>query len=439
MGLLLKHGNVITQNDNRDIINGDILIEEGNIINIASEIEPKGHDVYNFENLVIAPGFVQSHIHLCQTLFRNIADNLPLMEWLNNYILPLEAAHTKKSLQSAVQLGLAELLLGGTTCILDMGHSRYQEIIFQEMVYSGIRGASGMVMMDIGKSGSENKTDRVLVQTEELIGNWHKKENHRISYALAPRFIPSCSSKLLKGVKSLAEKYDLIIHSHASENQQEVALVKSQTGVSPVHYFVNTGLSEFTLSLAHCVWLTREEIDLLSKYNINVLHCPSANLKLGSGIAPIPEYLSKNINVSLGSDGAACNNNLDMFQEMRLSALIQKPFRGPDSLPAQKVFDMATLGGARSLNLSHQIGSLEVGKKADLVVFNFNKVHSIPADDIYSQIVYSGKSENIRHVMIDGIWQVYNQKLQKYEENEVIKKSWYYIYKMLDNLKISLT
>jgi cytosine/adenosine deaminase-related metal-dependent hydrolase len=439
MGRLLKNGIIVTQNENRDIIKGDILIENDTIVDIASQIDPKNHQIHNFENLVITPGFIQSHIHLCQTLFRNIADNLSLLDWLEKYILLLENAHTEESLRASVQLGIAELLLGGTTCILDMGSPKYQEIIFQEIAHSGIRGTSGMVMMDISLRDSGKSTDRILEMTEELITNWHNKENNRIKYALSPRFIPTCTNKLLEGVKALSEKFDLVIHSHAAENQQEVVLVKSQTGVLPVNHFVKMGLASSKLSLAHCVWLTAEEIELLSEHKINVLHCPTANLKLGSGIAPIPDFLVKNINVSLGSDGAACNNNLDMFQEMRLCALIQKPLRGPDSLSAQTVFDMATIGGAKSLDLSRQIGSLEIGKKADLVILNLNKVHSIPADDIYSQIVYSGKSSNVLHVMVDGSWQVFDQKLQKYEEIEVIKKSWYYIYKMLDDLKFSKT
>jgi 5-methylthioadenosine/S-adenosylhomocysteine deaminase len=423
MGILLQNALIITQNPNDDVFTGDILIERGVISQIGSNISSSGQEVYQLDDLVITPGFIQSHVHLCQTLFRNLSDDLELLEWLEKYVWPLEMSHDENSLRASTKLGLAELLLNGTTSILDMGNARYQEVIFQEMAASGIRGLSGMVMMDAGKQEYKQETSQVIAATTELIEKWHNSHNGRIQYALAPRFVLSCSQKLWEEVKKLSTKYNLIIHSHSSENQKEWQQVKELTGYSNLEYFVRNNLASSKLCLAHCIWVSEQEIQMLSDYQINVLHCPSANLKLASGVAPVPEFLEKGINVSLGSDGAACNNNLDIFNEMRLASFIQKLRLGATAISAKVVFDMATRGGAKSLSLNDQIGSIEEGKKADFVVMDLNKVHSIPADDIYAQIVYSSKASNVRHVMVDGKWVVYDQKLQNFSEKKIIENA----------------
>ena len=424
MGILLQNGLIITQNSKREILEADLLIENDIIKEISQNIEPDQHQVYDFSGLVISPGFIQSHIHLCQTLFRNLADDLELLDWLEKRIWPMEMAHNEASLRASAQLGLAEIMLGGVTSILDMGNGKFQEVIFEEMATSGIRGLSGLVMMDTGDQPYKQDTTEVLKETEKYIEKWNGRDNGRIGYALAPRFVPSCSKKLWAAVKELSEKSDLIIHTHSSENNKEWQLVKDSTGFSNVEFFVQRGLASPRLCLAHCVWVSEDEIDMLSDYHINVLHCPTANLKLGSGIAPVPKFLSRKINVSLGSDGAPCNNNLDIFQEMRLASLIQKPRMGVTSTTAAQIFDMATINGAKTLGLPDRIGSLEKGKKADLIVLNLNKVHSIPADDIYAQIVYSAWPTDVRHVMIDGKWVVYDQTLKNYSLDKIKENAW---------------
>lgn len=424
MGKLLKNGLIITQNSKREILQADLLIEGNGIQKIAPNLSPKGHEIFNIDGMLVTPGFVQSHIHLCQTLFRNLADDLELLDWLEKRIWPLEMAHNENSLRASAQLGLAEVMLGGVTSILDMGNGKHQEVIFEEMTSSGIRGFSGMVMMDTGNQSYKQDTEEVLQETEKYIEKWHQSQNGRIGYALAPRFVPSCSPKLWNAVQILSKEFNLIIHTHSSENKRECQLVKELTGFSNVEYFVHKKLASPKLCLAHCIWVSEEETDMLAGWGIKVLHCPTANLKLGSGIAPIPRFLEKEINVSLGSDGAPCNNNLDIFQEMRMAALIQKPTAGVNSTSATQIFDMATINGAKALGLEEQIGSLEIGKKADLVVLNLNKVHTIPADDIYSQIVYSTRASDVQHVMIDGKWVVYDQKLKNYSIEKIKTQAW---------------
>lgn len=424
MGLLLKNGMVVTQDARRTIFTGDILVEHDKILNTGKDLPADSHQVYDLAGMVVVPGFVQSHIHLCQTLFRNLADDLELLDWLQQRIWPYEMNHNRDSLRASARLGLVELLLGGTTSILDMGNGQYQDVIFEEMVQSGIRGLSGQVMMDAGDQPYKGTTHDVLKSTRKLIETWHGEKNNRIQYALAPRFVPSCSQELWNGVKELARSHDLIIHSHSSENRKEWRLVKDMSGLSNVEFFVHNGLSSSRLCLAHCIWVSDKELEMMADSRINVLHCPSANLKLGSGIAPVPAFLKKGINVSLGSDGAACNNNLDIFTEMRLAALIHKPNAGVTSTSARTIFDLATLGGARALGLQEQIGSLEPGKKADLVVMDLNKVHCIPADNVYSQIVYSAHASDVRHVMVDGKWTVFNRNLINYSYHEIVTETW---------------
>ncbi len=432
MGILLKNSLIVTQNANRDIFRGDILIENDRIRRIEKDIPPDHHDVYDLSDLVVIPGLIQTHIHLCQTLFRNLADDLELLDWLEKRIWPFEMAHNEESLRISAQLGLAELMLNGTTTILDMGNGQFQQVIFEEMERSGIRGFSGLVMMDQGDQPYKLSTEDNLKTTEALIKRWHGTANGRIQYALAPRFVPTCSKELWKGVRTLSQKYGLLIHTHSSENQKEWQLVKEKTGYTNIEFFVENELASERLCLAHCIWVSDQEVEMLAQHRIKVLHCPSSNLKLGSGIAPIPLYLKKNITVSLGSDGAPCNNNLDIFWEMRLASLIHKPRFGVTSTTAQQIFDLATVGGARTLGMEQQIGSLEAGKKADLVVLDLNKVHCIPADNIYSQIVYSAKSSDVLHVMIDGKWTVFNKSLIPYSRKKLVKDSWTQIHQLFE-------
>jgi len=420
MNLLLKNATIVTQNPQREILEGDIHID-GNIIkNIGADLFAEEAVVVDMTGMVIIPGLVQTHVHLCQALFRNLADDLELLDWLSQYIWPLENSHTETSLRASAQLGLAEMLKSGVTSILDMGAAKYMDVVFEEMANAGIRGFSGKVMMDYGEQPYKEDTRDVLKTTEALIHRWHGAENGRIQYALAPRFVLTCSDALWEGVQGLSRQYGLIIHTHSSENRSELELVREQTGYRNVEFFVKKGLASSKLNLAHCVWLSETEIDYLEQYRINVLHCPAANLKLGSGFAPIPRYLKKGINVSLGSDGAPCNNNLDIFIDMRLAALIHKPKFGVTAINAQQVLDMATINGAISLGMEEQIGSIEPGKLADLAILNLDKVHHTPADNVVSQIVYSAQSRDVVHVMVDGKWVVQNGTPRVYDEVAIV-------------------
>ncbi|MGD9897583.1 MAG: 5'-deoxyadenosine deaminase [Calditrichaceae bacterium] len=420
--ILIKNALIVTMNPKSEILTGDILVEDRRITRIAKTIDEPCHEVFNAANLAVVPGFIQTHIHLCQVLFRNMADDMQLLDWLQKKIWPFEAGHTPESLGLSARLGIAELIKSGTTTILDMGTVNHQDMIFQALAESGLRAFAGKTMMDYGNLPEKlkEKTDESIDESLRLLKKWHQFDDGRLQYAFAPRFALSCSDELLTETGRLAREYDVLYHTHASENIDEAKLVRERFGVSNIRLFEELGVAGENLCLAHCIWTDEEERSLLKEKDIKVLHCPSANLKLASGIAPIPEYLENGITVSLGADGAPCNNNLDIFNEMRLAALIQKPKYGPAAMPAFEVFKMATINGAQTLGMQNTIGSIEEGKKADLTFIDLNQVHSVPYEDIYAKVVYSSKAEDVKHVMTDGKWLMKNRELLTLNELEIL-------------------
>lgn len=425
--ILIKNALIVTMNNERELLEGNLLIENDKINAIGQEnfIADK---VIDGTGQVVIPGLIQTHIHLCQSLFRGQADDLELLDWLSLRIWPLEGAHDPESLYYSALLGIGELFRSGTTAIIDMETVHHTEAAFEAIFASGIRALSGKCMMDWGDkvpaSLLENTEDS-LRESVDLLQKWHGKGNGRLKYAFNPRFAVSCSEKLLKQISELARKYKVKIHTHASENQGEIALVERERKMRNVVYFEHLGMAHEDLILAHCIWLNEQEMAILQRNRINVVHCPSCNLKLGSGIARIPEMLSRGIRVSLGADGAPANNNLDPFNEMRLAALIQKPIHGPTVMPAQQVLEMATLGGAEAMGLAEEIGSLEVGKKADVVMVDLRKLHCSPSDNlnIYSQLVYQARGSDVSLTIVDGQIVFENGNLQTIDEAEVRNQS----------------
>ncbi|GBD94131.1 melamine deaminase [bacterium BMS3Abin05] len=403
----------------------DIFIGNGRIKAIGTNL-PSSGKVIDADGLVVMPGFVQSHIHLCQTLFRNMAEDMELLNWLHQKIWPLEAAHSERSLRASARLGLAELISGGTTAILDMGSVRMTDVLFEEAAKAGIRANIGKTLMDKGdripKALSENGRKSVE-DGLRLLKRWRGAANGRLDFNFAPRFALSCSENVFRDVAGISVENEIIVHTHASENQDELRKVRGATGMRNLEYYHAAGLDRFHLSVAHCIWLDDGEMDILAHTNTHVLHCPSSNLKLGSGIAKVPEMLRLGIKVSLGADGAPCNNNLDMFQEMRLAGLIQKPRAGVKSLPAGEIVRMATVGGARALGLAHEIGTLEIGKKADLILINLNRVHTFPMQDIYTQLVYAARATDVQTVIIDGEIVMENRELISLNHEEILARA----------------
>jgi len=407
--LLLRGGRVVTMDASRRVLDADVLVADGRITKVGrSDGRTGGRSkptIIDCRGLIVLPGLIQAHIHLCQTLFRGLADDLSLEAWLAQRIWPLEAAHTEASVHASAMLGAAELLLGGTTAILDMETVRHTGAAFEALESIGIRATAGKCLMDAPANppALRESTDQAITESADLCARWHGAAGGRLRYCFAPRFAPSCTGPLLRAVSDLAERSGATIHTHAAETPLELDTVKRETGHDEIAYLDSVGISGPRAALAHCVWVDRDGIAALARQQTNVVHCPSSNLKLGSGIAPIPEMLAAGCRVAIGADGAPCNNRLDAFAEMRLAALIQKPRLGPDALPAAKALELATLGGARALGLESEIGSIEVGKCADLIAIDLGGPHAQPDDaDLVSRIVYSARAADVRHVIVDG-------------------------------------
>ncbi|MBM7543008.1 5'-deoxyadenosine deaminase [Amphibacillus cookii] len=429
MRILIKKAEIITMNPAEDIIYGDLLIEDDRIVALGSDLENTDYDKYiDASGKTIIPGFVQTHIHLCQTIFRGQADDLELMDWLQQKIWPLEAAHDQESIYYSALLGLGELIQSGTTTIVDMETVHHTDFAFQALAESGIRALSGKVMMDKGDQVPlplQEKTSDSIQQSVDLLEKWHNYDHGRLQYAFSPRFVVSCTEALLTEVKQLSDHYNVMVHTHASENKGEIDIVQRETGMRNIVYLDHLGLANKRLILAHCIWLDQLEKQIIREKGVHVSHCPASNLKLASGIADIPEMHDHGTCLSLGADGAPCNNNLDMFNDMRLAALIQKPIHGPTSMPAKTVLKMATIGGAKAIGRDHEIGSLEVGKKADLAILDLNNFHTYPSAEVdpISRIVYSTTRADVETTIINGKIVMENRRMLTIDKADVLQQA----------------
>jgi 5-methylthioadenosine/S-adenosylhomocysteine deaminase len=426
--ILIKNAEIITMNANNDIFHGDLYIENDRIIAIGGNLPFNADKIIDGTNRTVIPGFVQTHIHLCQTLFRGQADDLELMDWLKKKVWPLEAAHDEESSYYSALLGIGELIQSGTTTIVDMETVHHTDYAFQAINESGIRALSGKVMMDKGDEVPlllREETGKSIQESVDLLEKWHGHDNGRIQYAFSPRFVVSCTEDLLVAVRDLSKKYQVKVHTHASENKGEIELVEQEKGLRNVVYLDSIGLANENLILAHCVWLNEEEKRIIKERGVKVSHCPGSNLKLASGVADIPDLLHLDAFVSLGADGAPCNNNLDMFNEMRLAAIIQKPKHGPTCMNAKTIFQMATIGGAKAVGLENEIGSIEVGKKADVVILNLNDFHLYPSSEVdtISRIVYSTTRADVETTIINGKIVMENRIMKTVDKEIVLKEA----------------
>ena len=438
---------IITVNSTMDIYrNSFVEIENGIIVRIDTldniELNDFDGEISKFPNLTLMPGFVQTHIHLCQTLFRGLADDMLLLDWLQKRIFPYENNHNADSLRVSAQLGISELFMSGTTTLLDMGTMNHQEVVFEEMIKSGIRGFSGKCMIDendlfpIFKESTEDS----LSSTIELAKSFHNSENERIKYGFAPRFVLSCSEGLMKETSDIMNDFNgSLYHTHSSENIGEIEAVRNKYGKENIEYFNSINVLSDRTILAHAIHTNDKEVELLKTSGTRVAHCPSSNLKLGSGIAQIPRYLDEGISVSIGADGAPCNNNLNMFTEMKLASLIQKPIYNPTVMNAKQMVRLVTIEGAKALHLSNEIGSVEVGKKADLQLLNLEKAnHSMLDGDenLYSSIAYAADKSDVDSVMVEGKWVVRNGENLIYDEAEMLTNGKAELNKLLNRAKI---
>jgi len=414
---LIKLHTILTMGPELPLLEGGGIVVNGNSIErLLTKAELKemisfDGEIVDASRLVAIPGFVQTHLHLCQTLFRGLADDLELLDWLRLKIFPFEAAHNDRSMHASAMVGIAELIRSGTTTIMDMGSVHHEEEVIRAIVETGLRAFVGKSMIDQNDvyTGLRESTRDAISSTFKYAEQWHNAAGGRIRYAVAPRFLLSCTDALLQEAYEMTRSFPgMLYHTHAAESRQEMDAVRKRCHMDNVEYFEKLQILQTNTCLAHCIWLNQREIQLMADRDAKVAHCPSSNLKLGSGVAQVPELLSRGIAVSLGADGAPCNNTLNMFEEMRLAALIQKPLHGPSAMNARTVFEMATIGGARALGMEREIGSITPGKRADMAFLDLTNVWNPYIDQredgMYSSIVYSCSPENVRSVMVDGRW-----------------------------------
>ncbi len=430
--LLIRNGTVVPMERDRHWLTGDVLVQNGRIAEIcpggAGEIT--AGRVLDASGAVVLPGFIQCHVHVVQSLLRHQADGLELLDWLEQRTLPYEAALDGDGVATAAELGIAELLAGGTTTVLDFGTTHDHDRVFESAERMGIRMTSGRTHMDMGSATAPalmEDADVSLADAEAIGGRWHGQANGRLRYAVAPRFALSCTRELLEGCARLARKHGWLLHSHASENTDEVAAVRAATGMSNIEYLDAVGLTGPDVVLAHGVHLAAAEVQLLADTRTRICHCPGANLKLGSGIADIPGLRSRGVRVGLGADGPPCNNRLSAFYEMSLAATLHALRSGPTALGAWDAMAMATREGARVLHLADVIGTLTPGKAADITIVSLDGWSMIPGDDPVARVVHGGSAADVRHVIVDGHPAVVDGRLTAVDPEELrtrIHESW---------------
>jgi cytosine/adenosine deaminase-related metal-dependent hydrolase len=429
--ILIKNGYMLTMDAEGNRYFGDLLIEGRLIAQIGPTIEANAENVIDATGMLVMPGFVQSHIHLCQSLLRGQADDQPLMDWLDT-ITSLEFRHTPETLYASARLGIAEMIRSGATSVIDMGTLHHQDSIFQAIEESGIRAQAGKAMMDLTKNLPpllRESTEDSLKESIDLMHRWHRKADGRIRYGFAPRWQLWNTTGLLQVIKQEADCNPGVgIHGHAGEIEYEVEAMIEQTGMRNLIYLESIGVVGPNVQLAHCIWLDEDEYRVMAATGTHALHCPCCNTKLGSGIAKVPEMLEKGINVALGSDGAPSNNNLDMFVEMRLASIIHKYRLGAHAMPAEDVLRMATMGGAKALGMADQLGSLEVGKFADVIILDDGEFYAAPIrnyveDDVVKRLVSAYQSASVQTSIIDGQLVMENRKLLTMDSEEILADS----------------
>jgi 5-methylthioadenosine/S-adenosylhomocysteine deaminase len=402
--LLVRGGTVVTMDGTRRVIeNGGVAIKAGRIVAVdtTAAIDNKfvAREIVNATGKVVIPGLINGHTHVPMVLFRGLADDLDLQEWLTKYIFPAEAKNVNEEfVRVGTRLGLAEMIRSGTTTYCDMYY--FEDAIADETFKAGMRGVLGETVIDFPVA--DNKTnEQAMAYVEKFVGHW--KGNALIIPAIAPHAPYTVSEDHLKAVRAFSDRTGAPIVTHISETKREVDDSIKAKGASPVDYLNRIGFLNNRVIAAHMVWPTDEELGLLKKIGVGIVHNPQSNMKLASGVAPVPEMLRENMPVGLGTDGAASNNDLNLWEEMDTAAKLHKLIsKDPKVVTAEEAFEMATLRGARALHLEKEIGSIEKGKRADLAIVDLNDLNQTPSYNIYSNLVYATKASDVRTVIVEG-------------------------------------
>lgn len=422
--IVVLGGLVVTMDPKRTVlIDGAIAVRDGAIVALGPRdvVEAEHHAARVIEacDALIIPGLIDAHTHMPMTLFRGLADDLPLHTWLEKHVWPAERQFIHpETVRWGSRLGVAELLRSGVTTFCDMYF--YEGEVATVVDELGSRAVLGQAFFDF-TSPQGLDVEHNVSYAEQFIARW--RGHPRIVPALAPHAPYTVSPDLYRRLHALAERHDVLLLTHVAETRDEDRDVRARYGRSPTRHLANLGLVDERLVAAHCVWVDGEEIELLAAGDAGVVHNPRSNLKLGSGIAPVPDLLRAGIRVGLGTDGAASNNELDLFAEIQMAALIHKGVRlDPLAVPAPVALEMATIGGARVLRLEHLVGSLEVGKRADLAIIDLDKDNLVPLYDPLSHLAYAVESSDVRTVLVDGRVVLEDGRLTTADEREIRRR-----------------
>ena len=435
--LIISGGTIVTMDAARNVIeNGGVAVKNGEIVAVGTSAEITKNftskQIINARGKKVIPGLINTHTHVPMSLFRGIADDLDLQEWLTKYIFPAEAKNvTEDFVRVGTRLGVAEMIRGGTTTYCDMYY--FEDAIADETFKAGMRGILGETLIDFPVP--DNKTwGEAIAYTEKFVKKW--QGNRLIVPAIAPHAPYTVSEEHLLETRRLSDKLNAPIVIHLAEANSETEFIQQKhKGMRPIEFVEKIGfLSDKTIA-AHVIQANESELNILKKRGVGIAHNPQSNMKLAAGVAPVPMMLNKDLPVGLGTDGAASNNDLSMWEEMDTAAKLHKVFSGnPRVVSAEQAFEMATIRGARALHLDKIIGSLEVGKRADIVIVDTDDLNQTPLYNIYSSLVYATKADDVRTVIIDGKPVMLNRKLLTLDENAIKKDANLYRQKIIKSL-----
>ena len=436
--LIVSNGTVVTMNASKSVIeNGAVAVRKSEIVAVGTtaEITEKfsSSQTIDARGKVVIPGLINTHTHIPMTLFRGIADDLDLQEWLQKYIFPAEAKNvTEDFVRVGTRLGLAEMIRGGTTTYCDMYY--FEDAIADETSKAGVRGVLGETLIDFPAPDNKTFAD-AKIYAENFVKKW--QGNSLIVPAVAPHAPYTVSEEHLLEAKTLADKLNAPLVMHLAEAQSETDFVMKNKGMRSIEYVNKIGFLSDKLIAAHVIQANAEELEILKKFNIGIAHNPQSNMKLAAGVAPVPQMLLKDLAVGLGTDGAASNNDLDMWEEMDTAAKLHKLISNdPKVLTAEQTFEMATIRGARALHLEKIIGSIEIGKRADIVIVDFDNLNQTPFYNVYSHLVYATKANDVRTVIVNGKVVMLNKRLLTLDENVIKNDANAYRQKIIKSLSI---
>jgi len=420
--ILIRGCTILPMNGKGIIERGLIATKNGRISYVGREAGAppiRAGKAIDSRGKVATPGLINCHTHLSMTVFRGIAEDQELSRWLSETIWPLEAKLEARDVYDGALLGCLEMIKSGTTCFADMYF--HEEMVAKAVEKAGLRAvlAPGIIEGEESKRG-----ERMLKESIDIARKFHGYANGRVSIRLGPHAAYTCSPNLLTKVRERASALNVGIHMHLAESKEMVKLVKEKYGLTEVELLESIGFLKPDVLAAHCIYLSDEEMRLMAKRDIKVSYNPVANMKIGLGISKIKDLMGFGVTVGIGTDGPASNNSLDMFEEMKVAALLQKVhYMDPTVLPAQRVLKMATVDGARALGLEKTTGSLEVGKRADILLIDFRKPHLTPAHDLYANLVYSARGSDVDTVIVDGNVLMEGREVKTLDEEAVMERA----------------